>query len=99
MKLTPIEILNYLGFDIPAEGIDINPHDDFLITASLRLVGQTMNVAAIPDADIEDMHAGLAGIVAMQRNEEPVPLNDDSVLKLHAVIESVLKVTFKRRPT
>ncbi|MDD2661736.1 MAG: hypothetical protein PHY54_18960 [Methylococcales bacterium] len=97
MRLTPSEILTHLGFDIPEKGIDINPYDGFLVTESLHLIGQTMNVAAIPDSDIANMHTGLAGIVAMHRAEEPLPLSDDSILKLRATINALLKVTFKKR--
>jgi len=98
MRLTPSEILQRLGFDIPEEGIDINPHDGFLITTSLQLLGETINVAAIPEVDLVDMHHGLAGIVALHRNETPAPLHDDSILKLRAVVQSVLNVTLKKRP-
>lgn len=95
MLLTPHEILRHLGFEVPEDGIHINSNDAYLISTSLRLIGQTMSVAAIPESALEDMHTGLAGIVAMWRNEDPVPLSDDSVLNLRATIEEVLNGYFK----
>jgi len=36
MKLKPVEILRYLGFDIPEDGIEINENDAYLVTSALR---------------------------------------------------------------
>ncbi|MEJ2424690.1 MAG: hypothetical protein P8101_09535 [Candidatus Thiodiazotropha sp.] len=56
MKLAPHEILQYLGFKIPPEGIEINPSDAFLHAESLRLLGKTLNVAAIAESDLHDFY-------------------------------------------
>lgn len=48
MKLTPHQILQKLGFDIPAEGVEISPDDERLYSAALKLAGQSINVAAAP---------------------------------------------------
>ncbi|MGA4235160.1 hypothetical protein ACI2UN_25685 [Ralstonia nicotianae] len=42
MKLTPHEILKYLGINVPEEGLSINLHDEFLYTKLLGLLGERM---------------------------------------------------------
>ncbi|MBF6650041.1 MULTISPECIES: hypothetical protein [unclassified Methylobacter] len=96
MILTPHEILKYLGFEVPKDGVEINPNDAYLISSSLRLIGQTMSVTAIPEPSLEDIHAGLAGLVAAWSNEDLVPLNENSVLKLRTTIDVVLTSYFKK---
>jgi hypothetical protein len=96
MLLTPHEILKQLGFDIPEEGVRINPVDGYLHSTSLRLIGKTMSVDSIPQADLELMHAGLAGIVAMARNDVPAVFTDNAALKLRATIGCLVCETYRQ---
>lgn len=97
MLLTPHEILKHLGFDVPGEGVRINPNDAYMHATVLQLVGRTMNTEAIPQSELEQMHAGLAGLVATWRNEEPSPITDTSVFKLRTTVKTILSDTFKYR--
>jgi hypothetical protein len=56
MKLAPHEILHYLGFDVPPEGIEIHPNDIRLHAASLRALGTTIDVSAIPDSALSNLY-------------------------------------------
>ncbi|EML1601381.1 MULTISPECIES: hypothetical protein [Burkholderia] len=62
MKLTPHEILTYLGISIPQDGLDINSHDLYLHATLLRLLGQQMRVDAIPGTELAELLAGLHGV-------------------------------------
>jgi hypothetical protein len=55
MKLAPHQILRYLGFDVPAEGIEIHPREVYLHVESLRVLGTTIDVSAIPDSALSDL--------------------------------------------
>jgi hypothetical protein len=55
VNISPIEILHCLGFDVPPEGILVNPNDVYLHVESLRLLGDTMNVSAIPDSALQNL--------------------------------------------
>lgn len=63
MKLSPSEILAYLGFQIGPEGIEINPVDAFAITTGLRLAGQVLasRLDVIPEDELKGMHDGMNG--------------------------------------
>lgn len=97
MLLTPHEILNHLGFDVPENGVRINPDDAYLITTALKLIGRTLNVNAIPENKLDELHNGLAGIVAALRNEKPAAQDEDSALKLRIMIEAILAYDFNRK--
>ena len=56
MKLTPVEILRHLGFDVPEEGVDINPFDGYHHANLLRLIGSTMSINSITDSDLTSHH-------------------------------------------
>jgi hypothetical protein len=56
VKLTPIEILHCLGFDVPPDGILVNRNDAFIHAESLRLLGKTMNVSSIPDSELRNIY-------------------------------------------
>lgn len=95
MLLKPHEILKHLGFDVPEEGVYINPNDAYMHATALRLMGKTMDAESIPSADLEQMHTGLAGLVAMWRKEDPVQITENSVLKLRLTVEVIMSHTFK----
>lgn len=50
MKLTAREILKLLGFDIPEDGVSINPEDAHYHQVMLELLGTTISPAAINEA-------------------------------------------------
>ncbi|MGE4278188.1 MAG: hypothetical protein AB7G62_01290 [Magnetospirillum sp.] len=64
MKLSPSEILTYLGFQVGPDGVDVNPVDAFAITTGLRLAGQVLasRLDAIPEDELKGMHDGMVGI-------------------------------------
>lgn len=98
MKLTPCEILQHLGFTVPVDGIDINPHDSFLHVTSLKALGATMNVMAVPKDTLEGMHYGMAGLVSAYRGTEVKPrIDGESFWRLQGTIAALLKVYYKRR--
>lgn len=61
MKLTPHEILKYLGINVPQDGLDINPHDTYLHGTLLRLLGEQMSVDTISEDGLSMLHVGLHG--------------------------------------
>lgn len=104
MNLSPAEILSHLGFDIPNEGIEINPHDAYLFTSALRLAGESISADRIPDTKLAELHLGMAGIVSgwtengrvkpMEISEVP---SEDSLLRLRLTVKTLLQTTFKQR--
>lgn len=61
MKMTPQDILRHLGFDIPDDGVDINPADAAYFASALNLLGKTMSADSISDEDLHLRHAVLLG--------------------------------------
>ena len=98
MKLTPVEILNHLGFTVPVDGIDISPHDALLHVSTLKALGATMNVMAVPNDTLEGMHNAMAGLVSAYRGTEVKPRVDgESFLQLQGTMAALLKVYYQRR--
>lgn len=98
MKLTPVEILQHLGFTVPGDGIDINPHDTFLHVNTLKALGATMNVMAVPKDTLEGMHYGMAGLASAYRGTEVKPRVDrESFFELQGTMAALLKVYYQRR--
>jgi hypothetical protein len=56
MKITPHELLLCLGFDVPPEGIEINPKETCLYVESLRALGVTMDVSSIPESAMSTLY-------------------------------------------
>lgn len=94
MKLSPTEILNLLGFNVPEEGVTINPMDAHLCFEALRMVGGTLNVANIPDEQLLSCHYGMAELVELHCNFDAREPDAESLLKLRATIAVLLKTTF-----
>ena len=102
MKITPTEILKHLGFDVPEEGVEINPNDAYLTVTALRLVGESISSDSIQESKVRELHASLTGIVSewaqaglvlpIKVNEEP---SEESLMKLRAMLKTLLKVYFK----
>lgn len=99
MKLTPHQILQKLGFDVPAEGVEINPNDAYLHDTVLRLAGQSISLANVPDAEIAGLHAGMAGLVAAWRNEPAQATTPHTVARTRTMANAVLALTFKHSVT
>lgn len=104
MLLTPAEILSHLGFDVPNSGIEINPHDAYLLTTSLRLAGKTIDVDRIPEADLVQMRLGTFAVaraandvMGLRPLPEPNAFDESSSQKSRAMIEVTLRQTFKRK--
>ncbi len=105
MKLKPVEILKYLGFDIPEDGVEINENDAYLVTSALRFAGESIDFDRIEDSQLAELHRGLAatvagwvksGQIAPMAVSESAP-SSDSVLKLRATLNVLLAVSFKRQ--
>lgn len=104
MRLTASEILTHLGFDIPEGGVEINPHDAYLLTTALQLAGKTIDVDRIPEADLAQMRVGTFAVARAANDAmglpplpEPNAFDESSSWKSRAVIEVTLRQTFKRK--
>ncbi|MBS8270877.1 hypothetical protein DYI26_19415 [Halomonas litopenaei] len=87
MKLKPHEILQKLGFDIGEDGIEINPNDAYLYDSMLGLVGATISVKGIPDADLISQRR-TCGFLADMPVSEPGPEDLD---KARMYLSTILK--------
>jgi hypothetical protein len=90
MKLNPHEILRYLGFDVPEDGIEINSHDMYLYATLLRLLGQQMRVDAIPGSQLAELLVGLHGVHCGPGAVVPEP-TAESTEKLRASLRLIQK--------
>lgn len=97
MKLTPHEILYLLGFDIPEDGIEINPNDSYLHSESLRLLGKTMDVERIEDDDLINAQQVMASMVAAYRNIEATKADSNTPDRFRLLIKTNCKLTYKLR--
>ncbi|MDR8092946.1 hypothetical protein KPB05_36425 [Burkholderia gladioli] len=93
MKLTPHEILRHLGFDMPDDGIEINPHDMYLHATLLRLLGQQMRISAIADSELAALHVGLYGVHHGPGAVAPEPTGE-TIEKLRASLLVMQKRAF-----
>lgn len=105
MRLTPHEILKHLGFDVPEDGVAINPADALLITESLRLAGATIDVGRVPAEGLRHLHHAMAGLVQSWSSAGQIaPLqvsqgepSEESLMKLRATLGVLLTHTFGHR--
>lgn len=104
MKMSPAEILGYLGFDIPDEGITINPHDAYLTVSTLRLVGELMDVDQIPHSKLVELNSALKGLFAAKLGQAPststMPseaLSETGGQMLRGYMRGLLRVDFGRK--
>jgi hypothetical protein len=56
MRIAPHEILYCLGFDVPPEGIEINPNEIRLYVEVFRALGATIDVSAIPESALGNLY-------------------------------------------
>lgn len=104
MKLSTTEILKHLGFDIPSDGIEINSNDAYLTITALRLAGETISTDRIPYDKLAELHRGTVGIFTgwvAQGLVKPISNlptdSEESLEKLRATVNVLLKITFKRQ--
>src|SRR3546814_18501137 len=93
-RITPHEVLKYLGFDIPEDGIDVNDFDMLLHARSLSLLGHTIKVEAISEKDLKSLRNSLQGLVSAVR---PGQVAEDSLVNCDP--ESLLKLRLLLKPT
>lgn len=95
MELTPHNILQSLGFDIPEEGLEISENDAFLYIKLLALLGETININAISDEKMSEVHMAMAALVAARGSEEIAQPTKESVPRFRALCEVVVKDVLK----
>ncbi len=97
MTLTPDTILKHLGFDVPPEGVEINPDDVFFHAAMLTALGKTMALQRATDDELGAMLAGLAGIVSEWRGT-PTATPGMSLTTFREVLTQVLRTIYGKSP-
>jgi hypothetical protein len=91
--LLPHQILQILGFNVPAEGVPCSLCDMTLLIGSLSLVGSTIDLSRIPDAEVLKLRNSLARQVAAARGEPPenYPATEDSTKTMRTTVEFVIR--------
>ena len=92
-RLKPHEILQHLGFDIPDEGIDINPHDLYLHSQFLKALGETIAIDSISDERLREIRQGVYALHPEHNTLE----TGVSLEKLKVLIKSNLSVLYKKK--
>lgn len=95
MKMTPHQILNALGFNVPEQGIEVNELEAFLHYESLRLLGNTISIERIDNSELLTLHDGMAGLVAAHRGEEAVKASEGTAARLKRLIRANCNITYK----
>lgn len=90
MRLSPTEILKYLGFDISEDGVVINNHDAYLVTESLVLAGKTIDTNRIPADKLIALSRDI-GCDITKRSPE------DIAKRMRQNIEATLVATFRKK--
>lgn len=98
MKLTPHQILLKLGFNVPPDGLTINPSDLLLHEAVLGMAGRTIDLSRVPDQAFRDLHTDLAHVVAEWRGAPPMPTTDRSAEITRKVAMTVLTSSYNWAP-
>lgn len=96
MKLTPVEILHHLGFQVPEEGVTIHPHDTFFHTSALQALGATVRLDAIPAQTLDAMTQGMAALSG--RHPTAQMQSEDAHEALRGSIQALLTVHYKHSP-
>lgn len=92
--MTPSDILKHLGFRLPQNDVDINPHDAWLYNEALRLAGSTIDVDAIPYEDLlylDQQLARMSLVLNRRLGEEPRPSSSNDIGRLKGLIRCILK--------
>lgn len=91
MKLTPHQILQHLGFEVPAGGIEVSAEDSLYHVTALQLLGRTLSVANIPDRALHERHARLLA----SHDSNAAPSNDaEGAEKSRATLRAMVKVFY-----
>jgi hypothetical protein len=90
MKLTPHEILTYLGIHVPQDGLTINPDDMYLHASLLRLLGEQMSVGAIRESDLTMLFAGVHSALSGPESATADQTNE-TLEKLRTTLRIVVK--------
>lgn len=113
MKLTPVEILHHLGFDVPEEGIEISQFDEVLTRGALRLAGQSIDFANVPDQQLAALHKDLtcfatAAREALRDEVDPVTsgqpaieggeVSAEALERTRSFLKVMLRVTLRHTP-
>lgn len=93
MRLSPFEILQNLGFDVPEAGIEISADDAFYHISALNLIGKTLNAQHIPD---EALIARSASLPGLQPELAPLAANnaEERADRTRASMRATLKATY-----
>ncbi len=91
MKLTPDLILQHLGFQLPADGIEIAPADVEYHLSALKLLGRTLSADLIPDQALHDRHAALT---ASQASEASCGNDAAGAAKSRATLRIVMESAY-----
>jgi hypothetical protein len=78
MKLTPSEILYFLGFDVPPEGIEVNLDETYLYIEALRAHRVSMDMSAIPERNLGYMYTETIRMIGEVIDVATIP---DSILR------------------
>jgi hypothetical protein len=73
MKMTPHEILHCLGFDVPPEGVEMSAKETCLYVESLRALGVTMDVSAIPESALTIVYTESVRLIAEAFDVSAIP--------------------------
>jgi hypothetical protein len=78
MKLTPSEILYFLGFDVPPEGIEVNLKESNLYLEVLRAHKVSLDLSAIPEENLGCIYTETIRTIAEAIDVTTIP---DSLLR------------------
>jgi hypothetical protein len=90
VKLTPIEILHCLGFNVPPDGILVNKNEAYMHEESLRLLGKTMNVSSIPDSALRNIYTET--IRMLEEVIDVSVMHESDLCKYHAGFADVISI-------
>ena len=89
MKLAPHEILYHLGFHVPPEGIEIHPNDAHLHAASLRALGSTLDVSAIPASALNNLY--IESLRLLSTAMDITSIHESELCELHAGLATLVE--------
>lgn len=89
MKIAPHEILHHLGFQVPPEGIEIHPTDAHLHVASLRALGSTIDVSAIPASALSSLY--VESLRLLSKAMDISSIHESELCDLHAGFVSLVE--------
>jgi hypothetical protein len=82
MRLTPFDILCCLGFNMPPDGIEIEPNEARFYVEALCAIGVTLDVSAIPESVLGNLYDESIRMFAEAIDVSTIP--DSFLCDLHA---------------